>query len=347
MNEFDFGAFWNSLKSARKRILLNCCIAAVVALVIGFSIPKLYMAEASLASEQSEEMPGLGGLSSLSSFLDIKKGTDAIGPDLYPDVISTNDFLVDLLYVRVRTIDGNELTFQDYLKKHTRVPWWSYAGIGFRKLKNKLVPPKSVNKRGKNEKINPTHLSLEDEALVGGLRGMVTCNVNEETGVINLSVQAQDPVVAATMVDSVMAHLQDFITSYRTNKARVDLDYYQNLEVSTRSDYEQAKQAYANYCDTHQGLALQSYISEQESLENEMQITFNVYSQVRQQVQAAQAKVQEKTPAFTVLERANIPNLPFTPKKSLILFSCLFLAFFGTLGWIYIRLLFFDKPAKD
>lgn len=346
MNEFDLGAFWNSLKAARKRILLNCCVAAAVALVIGFSIPKLYVASASLASEQSDEMQGMGGLASLSSFIDLKKGTDAIGPSLYPDVIATNDFLVDLLYVKVRTKEGVPMDFQTYMKTQMKAPWWAWVGVGMKKVRKMLFPPEQGNLRGEDGRIDPTNLSLDDETLIQAMRGVVSCNMDEETGVINLAVSVQDPVVATMMVDSVMVHLQDFITHYRTSKVRIDLEYYEGLEKSAKADYEKAKRAYADYCDTHQGLALQSYISEQESLENEMQMSFNTYSQMRQQVQAAQAKVQEKTPAFTVLKRASVPNLPVSPKKSLILFACLFLTFFGTVGWIYFRLLLSPAPKN-
>ncbi|MGN0086391.1 MAG: Wzz/FepE/Etk N-terminal domain-containing protein [Alloprevotella sp.] len=349
MNEFDLSTLLKTLWAGRKRVIINCGIAVVVALVIGYSIPKIYTSTASLTPELTDESSMGGGMSSLASLagIDLGGGTDAIGPKLYPDVIATNSFLVDLLDVDVTTVNGDTCDFKTYWAKHTRMPWWSYGTVGLKKL-IKMVRPKKKKRGGASDgKINPKYLSEEEELLVSGLRGVITCSVDDESGVINLSVTTQDPLVSTIIVDSVMEHLQSFITQYRTSKACNDLAYYLELEKSAKAEYDAAKQEYAAYCDTHQGLTMQSYLSEQESLENELQIAYNVYSQTKQQVQIAKAKVQEKTPAFTVLEASSVPNVPVAPRKMLILFACVFLAFFGTVGWMYFRLLFFTKPAAN
>lgn len=44
----------------------------------------------------------------------------------------------------------------------------------------------------------------------------------------------QDPLISATMADSVSMHLQQFITKYRTNKARIDVEHYQKLAMMLR-----------------------------------------------------------------------------------------------------------------
>lgn len=46
---------------------------------------------------------------------------------------------------------------------------------------------------------------------------------------ISISVEAQDPLICATLTDTVQNRLQQFITDYRTSKARKDLEYYQEL----------------------------------------------------------------------------------------------------------------------
>ena len=43
----------------------------------------------------------------------------------------------------------------------------------------------------------------------------------------NLSVTAQDPDVAARISNEVISRLQTYVTNYRTEKARQDLEYYQ------------------------------------------------------------------------------------------------------------------------
>lgn len=48
------------------------------------------------------------------------------------------------------------------------------------------------------------------------------------------------------------------------------------------------------------------------------------------QYQAANAKVQERTPAFTVIKGAAVPVKPAGPKRMLFVFGMLFLTFMGT-----------------
>lgn len=348
MNEFDLKTFLHTVSSRKRRILLNTFLGALAGLAIGFSTPKLFTANASLTPEMTDEnsmRSGMGGLASLAG-IDLGKGTDAIGPNLYPDVISTNQFLVDLLDVQVETTHGEHCDFKTYMSHHCRRAWWDYGKLGMVKLMKAILPKKPKRPGAGDGKIDPRNLSEEEEQMVNGMRSTILCSVDDESGVIHLSVTTQDPMVSAIMVDSVMAHLQTFITHYRTSKACTDLAYYEQLEQSALADYRQAVNRYASYCDTHRGLTLQSYISEQESLENEMQMAYTAYSQVKQQVQMAKAKVQEKTPAFTVLEAASVPNAPTSPRKFLILFSCMFLACFGTVAWIYFRLLFPKKTGK-
>ena len=347
MYEFDLKTFVRIVVKSKKRIIINCCIAVGVAVVIAFSIPKEYSASVSLASELQGEENMAGGLGSLASMagINLNSGSGAIVPVLYPDVVHSNNFLVRLLDVRVKSLKGDiDADYFSYLKNHTRNPWWvqMFGWVG--KVKNAIFPPEDVMGSlavSENGKINPFCMSPEDAGVLERMRFLISCQVDDESQVITLCVHAQDPLVAATMVDSVRVHLQDFITEYHTSKARVDLDYYRKLEMDTKKKYLRAQKEYANFCDAHKGTILQAYISEQESLENELQLAYTAYSQMKQQVQMAEAKVQERTPAFTEIEGASVPIMADSPKKLFILLAFVFLSFVGTIAWLYVRLLFF------
>ena len=127
--------------------------------------------------------------------------------------------------------------------------------------------------------------------------------------------------------------LQLFITEYRTNKARADYAYYSSLEQQLRGKYQTAQRKYAAYADSHQDLGLKSYETKLTDLENEMQNAFNAYTQMKQQVQMAEAKIQERTPVFTVVEDAYVPLRPTAPKKALMLAAFLFLSMTGTVAY--------------
>ena len=96
------------------------------------------------------------------------------------------------------------------------------------------------------------------------------------------------------MTDAAQKRLQSFIIEYRTNKACADYKYYVSLEEQLRAKYKTAQSKFATYADSHQDLELKSYETKLTDLENEMQNAFNAYTQMKQQVQVAEAKIQER-----------------------------------------------------
>ena len=76
------------------------------------------------------------------------------------------------------------------------------------------------------------------------------------------------------------------------------------------------------------------YRAKQNDLENDMQLKYNTYTTINTQLQAAKAKVQEKTTAFTVLKGAAVPIKPTGPKRMIFIFGMLILAAFGTMVYI-------------
>ena len=143
--------------------------------------------------------------------------------------------------------------------------------------------------------------------------------------------------MAATIADAAKERLQVFITNYRTNKARQDLAYMKQLFEEARKQYVNARKKYGGYADANRDLILESARMQQEELENDMQLQYNIYTQVAQQLQMAEAKVQEKTPAFTVLQEATVPVKHANMPKLYILILFLLLGFVVRIAWIVWR----------
>jgi capsule polysaccharide export protein KpsE/RkpR len=183
-------------------------------------------------------------------------------------------------------------------------------------------------------------MSKKDSELLDQIKANISCDVDKKTEVITIKVEDQDPLICATMADSVRNHLQTFITKYRTNKARVDVEHYEKLAKQSKREYEYCVREYSAYCDANQDVMLQSFISKRDELENEMQLKFNAYSAMRTQLEAMRAKLQEKTPAFTTIESATVPVKPAGPKRIIFIFGMCFLATFVTALWLARKQLF-------
>lgn len=110
--------------------------------------------------------------------------------------------------------------------------------------------------------------------------------------------------------------------------------YPEKLYGEAKASYEDAQKKYANFVDANQNIILLSYRAEQERLQNEMNLAYQVYTQVSQQLQMARAKVQEITPVYTVVQPATVPLKPAKPNKLMILIGFMFLAGVGSVGWI-------------
>ena len=101
--------------------------------------------------------------------------------------------------------------------------------------------------------------------------------------------------------------------------------FTEKLYGEAKASYEDAQKKYANFVDANQNIILLSYRAEQERLQNEMNLAYQVYTQVSQQLQMARAKVQEITPVYTVVQPATVPLKPAKPNKLMILIGFMFL----------------------
>jgi hypothetical protein len=112
------------------------------------------------------------------------------------------------------------------------------------------------------------------------------------------------------------------------------LDYNKKLYKEAKARYEKARRLYSEYADANQDIILQSARSRLIDLENEMQLQFNAYNTIANNLTAAEAKVQQETPAFTTLQSATVPVKKAGPARTKTCLVLLFLAFLCTSVWI-------------
>jgi capsule polysaccharide export protein KpsE/RkpR len=240
-----------------------------------------------------------------------------------------NGFVTGLFNVQVKDKKGQlTTTYHDYLKNHHQGPWWSRAMNWVENLFKKDEVSKT------KEDIDPYNLTKSENNIAGMIRNDVSVSVNKKTGVISIEVEAQDPLICKIVADSVTEHLQNFITDYRTSKARTDFEYYSGLAKDAKQEYETVRRKYGSLSDANTKVSMKSVELMLEDYENDMQLKFNAYTAINTQLQAAKAKVQENTPAFTILKGASVPIRPAGPKRMIFVAIMLFLA--GIVTSLYI-----------
>ena len=333
---------WQDVKKHRRLYYKVLPATFVVAAILALSIPNYYKCTVKLAPE----IPGgrsTSGLASLASNFGINlnsasAGMDAILPMLYPDLMNSVSFRASLFPVRVKGEDEDTtMTYYDYLSDHQRMPWWSAGTQAVAGGISYLVSAVVGKEEETAKQFDPFRLTKEQMAIVKAMDQKVVCDVDKKTMVITIEVTDQDPLIAATMADSVQVRLQDFITEYRTRKARIDLAYSQKLYQEAKERYEKARLKSASFNDANQHVFLDRVRSEQTKWNNEMLLEYQGYSEVAAQLRMAEAKVQENTPAFTLLQPATVPVKKEGPKRARMCLVCLFLAFLALTVWVFYR----------
>lgn len=331
IKQINYKDIWQALLKHKRLFVIVLVVTFVIACFLTLSMPNYYTAGVTLAPEMSGKSSG-GSLSALASTFGVSLGasstSDAINPMLYPDMMNSVDFKTSLFPIIVHEIDSDKsFTYYEYIKEHQKVPWWTAA--------KKAVFSLFVRKdEDEDAEVNPFMLTKEQNGIIRVMNKKISCDVDKKTNVISINVTDQDPLVAATIADSVKQRLQDAITAYRTSKARVDLEYNKKLYKEVKEKYDVALQQYAAYADANTNVILQRDRNKLTALENEMQLRYQAYTSVAAQLQAAEAKVQEETPAFTTLQNATVPVKKTGPSRSKLVILYCFLV--GLISCIYV-----------
>lgn len=326
----DLGKIFRTLWENRRRFYKVWAITFVLSCIWIFPQPRFYTCDVKLAPEMNGEDVGSGISSIASSFgfnLGGAAGQDAIYPELYPELFESSEFIVGLFGIKVTTKD-HELTtdYYTYMKNHQQKNPLTWPLVWTRIKITSLFESKDTTPSGNGQGgINPFMMSRKDYMLMQKIMKNISCSVDKKTSVVTINVQDQDPLVCATMADSVKTHLQDFIIRYRTSKAAEDVVHYQQMCDSAEAEYDAAMQAYSRFCDTHNNIILQSFQSERDKLESELSIKQNSLAAMETQLQTTKVKLQEKTPAFTTLKSATVPIKPAGPKRMLFVIGMLIL----------------------
>lgn len=327
LKQIDVVAIAKEMKKHKKQYLIALPVTFVLSCLLILCVPRYYTSTAKLAPEISSfSSSSLGDIASSFGF-DLGGSSangDAIFPELYPELIESNDFMVGMFDVKVKSKDGSiNTTYYDYLATKRQTPWWSKA---YNSVKQLFDTPDSIPV-SKNRKVNPFQLTRRQDQIARLMSKNIKCNIDKKNYVISITVEDQDPLICATLADTVQTKLQDFITAYRTKKAKKDLEYYKKLSSDAKSKYERIRQQYGSYSDANQDVVLESYRLKANDMENEMQLLYNTYTSLQAQVQQAQAKLLMQTPAFTTLQSASVPLKPAGPKRMLFVLGMTFLAF--------------------
>lgn len=337
--EIDLMDLLRKVIGIRKKIYKAAGIGLIIGIIVAISIPKQYTVEVTLSPEMGNNKGGgLSGLAAsfLGSGVSMGDGTDALNASLSADIVSSTPFLLELSNMKVPVSGSEKISLSSYLDEESS-PWWSYV-IGFPGMV--IGGVKSLFIEDEDESIfldkasqGTIELSKKESQKIESLKKKIVASVDKKTSMTSVTATFQDSKVAAVVADSVVKKLQEYIIDYRTSKSKEDCLYLEKLFKERQQEYYVAQKKYADYMDSHDNIILQSVRTEQERLQNDMSLAYQVYSQVASQLQVARAKVQEEKPVFAVVEPAVVPLKPSGTSRKVYVLAFIFLSVCIVIFW--------------
>ena len=348
-DEIDLLELAKTIWNKRMFILKIVGIGAFLGVIIALLSPKEYKSTSTLMPEYSTESQG-GASSLLSQYgglLGISGGSynsnsNAIRVDLYPNIVQSTNFQMQLMQqpFYFSDLDTTATLFEYYTELNSAgvLGFVAEYTIGLPgKILGAILPKKELmtSVPGATEESLVLNLSKEEFEVINTLRGKISASLDEESGIVSVTVTLPDNVAAAAVTEYTIRELTEYLTEYRTEKVLRDLTFVEEQLATAEVRFEAAQLALAEFRDSNQGNLSARAQTDEQRLNSEYQIAFNLYNGLTQQYEEAKLKVQETTPVFKTLEPVQVPINDET-SGAMILIVFIMLSGIGSIGWIFI-----------
>lgn len=328
----DFGKYRRILKRHWKTLLWWCLAGFSVGCIVALATPRKFVCTSKLAPELSTTATNrLSSVASLVGFTSTVLGTtDAVYPMVYPDLVHSPEFIVDLFDMQVDFLDKKDTvhtTLYDYMENYsgkTAVGNVLFAPMTL--LGNIMEKINGDESKDSTEVFDPFSMTRKQGRIYRMLCKCIDADIDKKTLIVTIKTTMDDRFVCGELSREVNEGIKKYVTRYRTEKAIHDRDYYQKMNDESRADYLMAQDRYTRFIDSHQGVILQRVSAEGERLRNDVSLKYQLYSSMAQQLQSAEAKVQLETPVFVEVVAPTTPLRSVNSRKNTALwFAFLFL----------------------
>lgn len=303
----------NFFRKNYRYILFSGIAGLIIGSVYAFSKPNIYTVKISVMPEiQSKGTSNLGGLGSLAGLaginIDNVGGQDAIRPDLYPNILQSVPFALYLSKQLIYSKNLNKkLLLEDYLNETNE---WNVGD-------DNLQTDESDYKVASQNSL--IAITKREDKIIKTIQSSVTSIFEKKSGILTISATEQEPNIAAIMAQRSLNYLTNYITDYRTEKARRQVNFLQKQVAEAQRRYQSTEYDLSSYRDNNRATYLNTAKVKEQRLQADYLLAQSVYNELSKQLEQARIKVQEETPVFKILEPATIPLQKTGPKRTVII----------------------------
>jgi uncharacterized protein involved in exopolysaccharide biosynthesis len=337
-DEIDLIALLKTVFFARRFVIKTTILFAVLGVILAGVSPIKYTASAKFVPQLSEGQTNssLGGLASLAGInLSAIMGSQPqdISPSLYPQIAESIPYRLALLEVKV---GSNDTSFRDYILAQS-------GGLAILPLLKKYtisLPGLLLNKQTDDNKTlyNTLYqITEEDKELFEFLAQVVSIEVDDQEGLVSISVELADRMVAAQLAQAATNLLQSNIIAFKSQSARNNLDFIEGQFESKRKEFEEVQDSIAVFKDQNLNITSTLYQNQLTRLESKFTVTSSVFQELAGQVEQAKIQVNKDTPIFTIIEPVSVPLERSKPKRTMMVIVWTFLGIVFSVGWVLVK----------
>jgi len=315
-----------------KPILTITVIGGILGAICSLGIPRKYTVVSVVAPELSLRTNNLASLASITGMSSLlSNNNDALLPSVYPYIVSSTPFLVELSEMPV-----NEGTLYDYILNDTKMSWYGFVlslpARAISGIKSLFIDETESDKKG----IDPFQPTKEQSAILKSLSKAITVNVDKKTYLVTLTVTMQDPVIAANLSQLVISNLKKNVIKYRTQKTEENVEYLESVSKEAYDEYLLAQTKYAYFLDHNQSISIKSGLVEQLMLQNDVTLKFQLYSSLESELQQNRSRLTQETPVFAEICPPSVPVRSSNSRKSVAL-AFAFLGFLCGCAYVFFK----------
>ncbi|WP_346857517.1 Wzz/FepE/Etk N-terminal domain-containing protein [uncultured Draconibacterium sp.] len=342
-DEIDLIALAKTIWKGRKLIIITVLIFMAIGVAVALLSPKEYSSSTTMVPQLSNNSSKMGGLSSLAAMAgfnlgDLNKSSGELSPYIYPQIVQSVPFQLELMNASYTfSAVDHPVSFYEYYTQH-------YTPGFLASLKKYTIGLPFVilsaikgedQTSGKTLETNDyIYLTKEQEEVRKILANGVTLETNDKDGYVTLSVRSNEAKLSAQIAQKAQMLLQKYITTFKIEKASAQLKFIEERYADNKKEFEAAQAALADFRDKNKNVTSARARTQEERLQSDYQLAFDVYSQLAQQLEQARIQVKEDTPVFSIIKPVTVP-LEDNGSGLMTLLIWTFLGGVIAIGWIF------------
>jgi uncharacterized protein involved in exopolysaccharide biosynthesis len=150
------------------------------------------------------------------------------------------------------------------------------------------------------------------------LNGLVSTQVDRQTGIVKVSVAAGHPTLAASVANRLLDRLNEFNTKTRQSQARERRRFIEERVASVERELRQAEEDLKTFYERNRSWqSSPQLVVEEDRLRRQVQLRQELYVTLKREYETARIEEVNDTPVITVIEAAVPPLEKSKPRRRL------------------------------